>query len=333
MNKELFKQKVYAKYEQYKNDKNNEFYNTYYFNTNLKNKYKFSKIAASVIISCVATVSVVYASITTYNNYYQKRTNTDFEKNPNYDYSQDMDYQNGIYHKKLISYKEYITYKQKWNNLVEMTANDFNNYFVIIIAVENTSMVGLTVSNITTDNDNLYIELFQDTSNANSENSVISIKIPRENNRNNIILKKVGYQPTNNTYEDLTKLPKDYLKEQAITDNCFVIENGKVISSDKQQLDKFIEKSKQNQKTFIRIVTYSYEKLSKGIIITDVEYKNNKYYICIDTTRLIDNTYDKIGVFYREGTEIIQTRRKDTNNINTYIKDQYNNQFPICYTY
>lgn len=330
MNKELFKENVYKKYEENRYNKNDEFYNTHFFNT--KYTYNFTKIAATVLISCIATGGIVYAGISTIN-YYQQQTKTNFEENINYDYSQDMEYQNGIYYKKVTSYDEYNRYKERWENLVEMTEEDFNNYFIVISAVENTSMIGLKVSNITTDNNNLYIELFKDTNNLDCENNVISIKIPIEDNRNNIIFNKIGYQPNNNQYEKLTDLSKDYTKEQAIEDNCYVIENGKVISNNKEQLSEFIENCKNKQKSFIRIVIYSSDSLLDGTIVVDVEYKNNKYYICKDTTRLKNSGYDKKEISYKEGINIMQTRRKDTSSVVTYIVDEYNNQFLICNTY
>ena len=332
MNKELFKKGVYKKYEENINNKNNEFYNTHYFTSKVNHKYNFTKIAATILISSIATMSMVYAGVSVLN-YHQQKTKTNFEKNINYDYSQDMNYQDGIYYKKITSYNEYIKDKQRWNDLIEMTEDDFNNYFIIITAVENTSMTGLTVSNITTDNDNLYIELFQNTNNSDLENNILSIKIPTEDDRNTIIFKKAGYQPNNNEYKELSTLSSNYTKEQAINDNCYVIEDGKVISNNKEQLDEFIENSKQDKTAFIRIVSYDSDGILKGTIITDVEYKNAKYYICRDTTRLVDDKYNKKDISYHEGINIIQTRKKDTQDIVTYLEDAYCNQFPICNLY
>lgn len=333
MNKELFKKRVYEKYNENKYNRKNEFYNNHYFNNKYKSKYKFSRIAASVIISCFATASMVYAGIITYN-YYQQKTKTDFENNINYDYSQDMEYQNGIYYKEVTSYDEFNIYKQRWNNLVNMNDEEFDRYFIIIIATENTSMIGLTVSNITTDDTTLYVELFQDTKSADMENSVISIKVPIEEYRNNIIFKKIGYKPEASQYVSLSELPKTYSKEQAIEDNCFVIENGKIISLNKEQLNEFIENSKGNKESYIRIVKYNNDGLSNGCTITDVEYKENRYYICSDTTRLInEDEYNHREITYHEGTKIFQSRKKDTNNISIYVQDDYGNQYTICNIY
>lgn len=325
MDKERFKQNVHRKYKENINIRDNDFYNTHFYNNSKKNTYQFSKIAATIMISCIATAGIVYAGMIVHN-YYQQKAKTDFVKNVDYDYSQDMNYQDGIYFKKVTSFEEYKSYQQRWDNLIEMSQTDFETDFIIITAVENTSMIGLTVSNITTDEDTLYIEFFQDTDSEDLENSIVSIRIPSEQNRDNIILKKVGVQPNNTEYTTLENLPKDYSKEDAIMDKCFVIENGKILSSNEKQLDEFIEKSKQNENVFIRIVNYD---SSNGITITDVEYKNGKYYVCRDNTRIKENQ----KIYYKTGNEIIVSRKKDTDDISVYLKDEYTNQFSICNIY
>jgi beta-lactamase regulating signal transducer with metallopeptidase domain len=105
-----------------------------------------------------------------------------------YDFTQDMIWKDSIYYKKINTYEEYSEVKSRWNDILDMSESDFTNNFMIITAIENTSMVGLTVDKIETDNNNLYISLihYEDGMNYNEEETCISYKISRDLERNNI---------------------------------------------------------------------------------------------------------------------------------------------------
>ena len=77
----------------------------------------------------------------------------------NYDFTHDMTYSNKIYYRKLNSYEEYKEVKTRWNDIIDMKEDDFQNYFMVITAIENTSMLGLTLDSIDTDDNNTYISL------------------------------------------------------------------------------------------------------------------------------------------------------------------------------
>lgn len=314
IDKELFKKRVFQKYEENINNINDDFYNNHFY---IKKESKFNffkKLTISNIIPIIATFSTVYAGIVTIN-YFQQKTKTDFDNNIGYDYSQDMNYQDKIYHKIINSYDDYEDSKKKWNNLISMTTQDFDKYFVLVIAVENTSLIGLDVSNITSDTDTLYVELYQSDESTNIEESVISVKIPNEQLRENIKFNITGLQPQDDNYISINEIAKDYSKEQAIKDGCFVIENNEIISSDSNQLIDFI---KNKSSKFIRIVDFKEE-----TIITDIEYKNDKYYI----NRLYLDTGKKV---YKIAKELLVLRPKDLEHYFVLSRDEYNNQYNIC---
>lgn len=67
-----------------------------------------------------------------------------------------------------------------------------------------------------------------------------------------------------------------YSKEDAIKDNCFVVDKGVVISNDKEQLDKFMEDCNNGKNGVIRVYTvHSLEWVS----IMDIEFTNGIFYV------------------------------------------------------
>lgn len=106
----------------------------------------------------------------------------------NYDFTQDMAYSNKIYYKKINSYDEYSKIKERWNNIIEMSEEDFQENFMMITAIENVSMEGLTVNKIEADSKTLYISLihYEDGVNYDENETCISYKISRELERENI---------------------------------------------------------------------------------------------------------------------------------------------------
>ena len=75
-----------------------------------------------------------------------------------------------------------------WKDIIDMTESDFKDNFMVITAIENTSMVGLTVDKLETDNNNLYISLihYPDGVEYDENQTCISYKISRELERDNI---------------------------------------------------------------------------------------------------------------------------------------------------
>lgn len=140
----------------------------------------------------------------------------------------------------------------------------------------------------------------------------------KENNNNQInnVSKK-------EEYISLKDISKNYTKEEAIKDNCFVIENNKIISSNINQLEEFIEKSEQNIESSIRVAIFFDEFLT----IKDIKFKNGKYIICDDDTRgQSGNRFDLEGNYMEK---VISGDEKNKTEI-YYATTKENNQIIIC---
>ena len=227
------------------------------------------KIIMNFIIVVIAITGVTYAGITAYK-FIQKETKTDFS---NYDdYSEDMGISDGVYYKKITSYQTYLSDLKKWNDLVEMKEDDFNNYFVVVVAGENYNTTGLYISDILVDEENLYIDLNKKDKWDGS--TVISAKIEKDLYRENIVVRNNPNVPdTSNKFVSIEEIPIGYTKEQALKDGCFVIEYKKVISDDKEKFERFIENVNNSIDGFIRIYQYD---IMENITIIDLECKNGK---------------------------------------------------------
>lgn len=113
---------------------------------------------------------------------------TSESKYDDYDFTHDMKWESNIYHRKVNTYEEYSQIKARWNDILDMTENDFKDNFMVITAIENTSMLGLTVDNIETDNNYLYINLihYEDGIEYIENETGISYIIPRTMERETI---------------------------------------------------------------------------------------------------------------------------------------------------
>lgn len=286
---------IWKKHDEYNRTRNKDKFFLKHLYRNTENLLTLKSLL-TLVIAIIATAGATYAGVITYN-YITKETYTDFKENPNYDYSQDMIYQNNFYYKKVMTYEEYEKCKEVWNNLVEMNEEDFNDNFVVIVAVENTSMLGLTVSDVSADDTTLYIKFKKD-ENEDYDKTVTSIKISKNLDRDIIKIEKVEKDIDYTDYERLEDLPHNYSKEQAIKDNCFVLENNEIISSNKEQLNEFVDNARNGINSFIRIVSYFDEQVK----IKDLEYKDGEYILVSDDSR----TRDKIEKFYYNyGDEIV----------------------------
>ena len=78
--------------------------------------------------------------------------------------------------------------KERFGNIIEITEEDFKDYFVLVIVLENYEEAGTYISNIGSDNDNLYIELkkYGENEEFDINNNVLSTKISKEQDRENV---------------------------------------------------------------------------------------------------------------------------------------------------
>lgn len=128
-----------------------------------------------------------------------------------YDFTQDMIYKNSIYYKKINNYEEYIEVKSRWNNILDMNKGDFENNFMVITAIENTSMLGLTIDKIDTDDKGLYISLihYEDGVKFDENETCISIKISRDLEKENIYVTRKLRENEKDMSEEMQLAEKD----------------------------------------------------------------------------------------------------------------------------
>lgn len=110
-------------------------------------------------------------------------------------------------------------------------------------------------------------------------------------------------------YEDIRTLPKNYSKEQAQKDNCFVI--GAMVYND-NLYSEFMDKYNNKEDAFIRVVQSTAE---GDIYIIDLLYeaKNNTIHLVKDDTRdefsaekdrtIKYKTYEKTGVWNYQNSQ------------------------------
>ena len=95
-----------------------------------------------------------------------------------YDFTQDMEYKDKFYHKIISNYDEYMIYKNRWNDICDMDEQDFENNFMVITAIENTSMLGLDIYEIHKDDNTLYIDFGISEESYDNDKTCNSIIIP-----------------------------------------------------------------------------------------------------------------------------------------------------------
>lgn len=191
------------------------------------------------------------------------------------DYMDSFEIIEGFFCKKITTYNEYIKLKDVLD-IVEMTEEDFQNYFVLILIGGHYDTTGLYVSNVSADNNTLYIDLNKKEK-WNEER--ISLKISNSLNRDNLkIINHPNIPDTSSKYMKLEEIPKDYTSQQAVEDSCFVLVERKIVSEDKDMLKNFIKNCENGIEGIIRV--YEVDSLNPARII-DVEYKNERFNMCI----------------------------------------------------
>lgn len=308
---------VWEKYDNYIHTKEKDkfFVKNLYRSINLKRNLR---IISNIILALISTAGIVYAGTVTYE-FIQKSTKTDFKKNIGYDYNQNMIYNNSMYYKKIYTYEEYLDAQKIWNNLVDMQEKDFENSFVIILAGENYDTTSLYVSNIYEKNQELCIELRKKDT-WNIDDTVISIKIPKELDREKInIINLPNEVNTGGKYININLLKEEYTIEEAIKDNCFVVKVNEIVSNNKKQLDDFVNNCNNKIEDLIRIYIQEID----GVSIYDIEYKNDKINM---VNRSMKSNNDRI--LYHTGNKIVV--RKINSAIEYSLYDEIGNQTLFC---
>lgn len=270
-----FVNEIWNKYDLYSNSrKKDKFFNKHLY----KNTDYMINIRAMLtfIVVFISTIGMVYATGVTTYNFFQKELKYDAKKPPeNDDYLEGFEMIEGFSCKKITTYDEYVKLKDVLD-IVEMTEEDFQNYFVLILMGSHYDTTGLYVSNVSADTNTLYIDLNKK---EKWDDERISLKISNSLNRDNLkIINHPNIPDMSSKYMKLEEIPKDYTSQQAVEDGCFVVVERKIVSEDKDMLKNFKKDCENGIEGIIRV--YEVDSLNPARII-DVEYKNERFNMCI----------------------------------------------------
>ena len=266
--------------------------------TELREIYEKDLILNSNIELCVDknelsyTVPIIYGKkedSKQENEYIYNHFNISFKNG--FDLVKDMTYENKIYHMVIDNYEQYLNFKNNDNAVYEMKETDFENNFMIITAVENTSMLGLTVSNIYNKDSKLIIELndFPEGEEYDENLTAISIVLPRTMKREIILVNDVRNANPNKYYWENTSTEglKKITEEQAI-------ETAKKYAKDLETSDSLVGKYLKDY--------------NKVFSVTEKKYKPNNYWYI--TEGILERKLETAD-FEREVYEIILVSEQD----------------------
>lgn len=253
------------------------------------NKNRFLKMIATTIITLLGTTSLVFASTKIYNEYIKKQdeiNSVGFFKVEEGGFSDNFVDSNmtlanndaDTYYKIITNMEDYEKYKLKVSELPEMSKEQFENNFLIIIANWGDftpHLSDLMISEINADETTTYVSMKQkENPNYDNYNKTWYAIVDRKLLRENVEINVEEFNIENPNFVSLDNLPDNYSIEEALSDGCFVEEYGTVLSNNKYAIDNFIEKSKKGEDSFIRI----YSKYD-NIRIIDLEFKNGIFYL------------------------------------------------------
>lgn len=346
MNENNFINEVWDKYDLYlKNPSKDNFFKKHQYQN--KDIIRNINTVLSLFLVIVSCVGIVYASSYIYNEIYQVFSNIsnreEFNANEFYN---DMTLEDDVYYMKVLNYEDYIKSKERFGNIVEMSKEDFESNFAIIISLEKFEYSKSKIVEVYADSTTLYVVLDNINESSNIDNNILSAKIDRNYLREEIKINFLYEKPSSESYIPLEELPNNYSKEQAIEDGCFVIMNNEIISSNEEQIIEFEKNVNNNKEAFIRIVTIIYNeknKIKESIIIRDIQYKNGEFLVAYDQTRtndyIIDNT--RKDYIYEKSKGSLKTKYYSNHTIKTYyiekiddeniyMKNSSYNIIPIC---
>lgn len=307
MDNKQFRDAIYSKYEYQLKNNNDDFFNTHNYKKNTKN-ILFNKVAVFFICTLLMG-SVVYAGTMIYQYFTQKTSQADYIE----DMSSWFEINNQETHyKKISSYEEYMKYKDNWPSIIDMKKEEFEDNFLIVV-IASWRMPGISIANISADDNTLYVELESNvTEEIKQEEYMVSAKVLKELDRENISVKEIVKEIKSDKYEKLENIPFDYNIESAKQDGCIIVNDNKISSEDEERLEKFIENKKNEIEDYIRIFRRNEIKENgEEIIIIDIEYRDGEYILYMDETRSVlpgdDKAIKYLGTF--QNMEIRESKR------------------------
>lgn len=272
-----------------------------------------------------------------------------------YDFRDEMEEQDMILYKKINTYQDYLEIKSKWDSILDMTENDFENSFMIITSVWNKDMTGLVVDDIETDNDTLYISLIKDVhmNEADEKKIGISYIIPRTMERKNILCvrnfddkekdfntgMKIGklwegiISPTTFQYRDKSFQEETEKSDESNSINYKVIEpewkdmmcSNFALKSDIADIDFGSWQNMENGYYYLTITDYSeYAKLMKDYDIEKLTWHDFQYIYSVVILNTNSNNIIKTDNIISDstGTSYLPIYSETDNNIDEDVKYQ-----------
>lgn len=252
---------------------------------------KVTKTFLIIIVVSILWAGITYAGMIIYNQFIKKQDEIEsrglFDLGDGHTYyeidlmANDMIWNNEskLYHRVIDNSSDYEKYKSRIKEFPNVEEINFNENFIIIIANENVRQPhekDLTIYNITADENKTHIIMKQkENPNYNVESNIWYAIVDKSLLRSDADV--TIEQRMFNTYEfkDIDEISEDYSMDEAIEDGCIVLQNNKLISNNIDKLDNFIEDTKNNKNSFIRI----YLNYGNESRIRDLEYYNGIYYV------------------------------------------------------
>lgn len=254
---------------------------------------KLIQIVATTFATIVTTTGMVWAGSHIYNEYIKKQGSINSNGlliDENNIYNREIiegmshDEHKRMYYKIITNNEEYDKYKNNVNELPEMTLQDFNDNFLVIVTWDGKMQEhekDLRISAVTTDETTTYITLRQsDNPDYNNKNNILYAIVGKEQLRDNIKVELDKKEVTSPRFANVEDLPEDYSVQDAISDGCLVVENLMLKSPDLSIIDNFIANTEAGEEEFVRIYQkYDYSNI-QTVQITDIRYLKGIYYMC-----------------------------------------------------
>lgn len=270
---------------------------------------KVVKIGIIILCITIGLTGITFAGVTIYNTFIKKQDKVEtrglFDDGRGYSnyetdlMANDMTWQDdvGLYCRTITDEKDYKKYKSRISMFPEVSEINFDENFIVIIANENLrnfDEIDMEISNVYADESTTNIIMKQkENPNMNDTTNVWYAIVDKSQLKDNV---KIIIEHTNFNNEnivEISKLPLNYSINTAIEDGCFTLKNNKIVSSNENQLDEFIEKAEKGESSFVRV----YSNYDEKITITDVNFQNGIYYtdtIVLGTEEKYHNTYKKL---------------------------------------
>ena len=284
---------------------------------------KVSKLIIAILCISVLLVGGVYATILTYN-FIQSRGKAHYEENMDEWFEIN---EQEMYYKKIETYEEYLKYKEKWTDMTDISEDELKENFIVLI-VATWRMPDINISDITADEDTLFINVDNDINEESikKEEYLVMGLIPNELNRENIEVKIKEKKIAHTKYVDLKEIPMEYSIEDAIKDGCCVVNDNNMDEDSKNLLENFINSVENNENDELRVVRYEKIDDVNHTTILDLQY-DNEIILNIDYTR---SNFSNKEIIYVGKFNYIKKQYFLDNKTEIYVENLMEQRVTIC---